>query len=79
MNAAQQMVAKPVAQVGENFAFFLRNRADGSRWPVGTQLYADDDFNALLGACIAVEEAQRSGDYAKAFDMVRAAIAKATA
>lgn len=31
----------------------------------------------LLAACHAVEEAQRGGDYGQAFDMVRAAIAKA--
>ena len=30
-----------VAQVAEDFIFFLRKRSDGSRWPVGTKLYAD--------------------------------------
>lgn len=32
---------KPMAEVAENFIFFLRKQSDGSRWPVGTKLYAE--------------------------------------
>lgn len=30
----------PMAQVAESFTFLLRKQSDGSRWPVGTKLYA---------------------------------------
>ena len=45
---------RPVAEVGENAAFFLRKRPDGSRWPAGTKLYAHppaaDKIEALAQA-----------------------------
>lgn len=31
----------PMAQVAEDFVFFLRKQEDESRWPVGTKLYAE--------------------------------------
>ena len=37
---AHMMQPEPVAEVAESFVFFLRKRADGSRWPVGTKLFA---------------------------------------
>lgn len=38
---AAPVSAEPVAQVAEDFIFFLRKQPNGDRWPVGTKLYAD--------------------------------------
>lgn len=67
----------PMAQVSEDAVFFLRKQADGSRWPVGTKLYAEspvivaapDLLEALQEAALWVD-----GDLK---NKVRAAIAKA--
>lgn len=45
--SAQHML-EPMAQVAEYFVFIVRHQPDGSRWPVGTQLYARSDLLALL-------------------------------
>lgn len=39
---------------------------------------AVNNHDALVAACKAVEQAQRSGNYAEAFEAVRAALANAT-
>ena len=56
----------PMAQVAEDFVFFLRKQADGSRWPVGTKLYADSDVSSIFAQTMAftytVESFLRAGD-----------------
>lgn len=82
----------PMAQVAENFVFFLRKQEDGSRWPVGTKLYADSDVSLIFAQTAAftyvVERFMRADDddrvppteaeVAEAMHALRAAIVKAT-
>ena len=44
---------EPMAQVAENFVFFLRSREDATRWPVGTKLYAESPLIAAAPELLA--------------------------
>lgn len=43
----------PMAQVGENAVHFLRRQEDGSRWLVGTKLYAETNLIAAAPELLA--------------------------
>lgn len=52
---------KPMAQIAESFMFFLEKRADGTRWPVGTKLYAQSPL---------IEAAPTTAERAMAFTLL---------
>lgn len=65
---------KPAAQVGESAAFFLRKQVDGTRFQVGTKLYAQETLDELIAA---MEEVLRISDRKHdAWDKVKAMIAE---
>lgn len=68
----------PMAEVGENWVFFLRKQDNGTRWPVGTKLYAETPL--IVAAHDLLECLQNAAMNATGERRARylAAIAKAT-
>ncbi|MES2530438.1 MAG: hypothetical protein V4636_05345 [Pseudomonadota bacterium] len=56
---------EPVAEVSDSFIFFLRKQPDGTRWPVGTKLYAHAtpavQVELLSGDCVNCDGTGRQG------------------
>lgn len=69
-------------RIGESTVLFLRKQEDGSRWPTGTNLFAETPLVIaapdLLAACQALLDALPSATTHPAIAQARAAINKAT-
>lgn len=50
----------PMAEVGADALFILRHQADGSRWPAGTKLFAEQDVAALQAVNAALFDALKA-------------------